>query len=390
MIDVHVHFNEPGRAEWEGAATGSRALAAGGGTTFFDMPLNSTPCTVTSRDFDAKREALERTSIVDFGLWGSLVPGAVAHMPAMAARGVIGFKAFLCDSGLSEFPTVDERTLFRGLEVAEALRLPVAVHAESQALITPLPLDASVREFLDSRPIRAELEAVERVLRLAGQTGARLHLVHVSSSRSVAAAAEARALGVDVSIETCPHYLFFDEEDVERLGAVAKCAPPVRSAVEREALWNELITGRVDIVASDHSPVEPALKGGEFSRAWAGIAGIQSTLDVLLDAALTRNRLALERISALVATTPARRFGLAQKGRLEPGADADITLVDLAAAHTLQAQDLHQRHKQTPYVGSMFRASVRRTICRGQTIYNNGRITACGGGRLVRPNDREH
>src|SRR5262245_56505139 len=212
LIDVHVHFNEPGRTHWEGAATGSRALAAGGGTLFFDMPLNSTPCCVSAREVDRKREALERASMTDFGLWGGLVPGAVAEMADMAGRGVVGFKAFMCDSGLPEFPRADDETLRDGMAEAARLRLPVAVHAESHDVVRLKADPTSVRAFLESRPVAAETEAIGRALELARDTGVSLHIVHVSTGRGVSLAAEARARGgVDVSIETCPHYLWFTE-----------------------------------------------------------------------------------------------------------------------------------------------------------------------------------
>jgi allantoinase len=397
LIDVHLHFNEPGRTEWEGAATGSRALAAGGGTVFFDMPLNSSPCTITPADFDRKRTALESASITDFGLWGGLVPGHVGDLEEMAARGVVGFKAFMCASGLPEFPRADDATLLDGLREAARLGLPVAVHAESEEL-TGSPRGRGARDFLDSRPVVAEIEAIQRALLFAGEARAKLHIVHISSGRGVVMAAEARARGVDVSIETCPHYLYFTDEDVERLGVVAKCAPPLRAAADRDALWNALLDGHVTIVASDHSPAEPSLKTGDFVSAWGGIAGVQSTLAVLLHRALQPPQpngenelraLTVERIVDLVATEPARRFGLAGKGRLTPGADADVMLVDLQQSYTLSASDLHQRHKASPYVGASFHGRVRRTIRRGETIFADGRITARTRGRLVRPTPLE-
>jgi len=389
VIDVHLHFNEPGRTDWEGAATGSRALAAGGGTVFFDMPLNSTPCTVNAREFDRKRAALEAVSVTDFGLWGGLVPGHVADMAEVAARGAVGFKAFMSDSGLPEFPRADDLTLVDGLREAARLGLPVAVHAESQEITRGLAERATgtgARDFLASRPVVAELDAIQRALLFAGETDAKLHLVHVSSGRGVAMAAEARARGVDVSIETCPHYLFFTDEDVERLGVVAKCAPPLRSAGEHEALWSELLRGRVDIVASDHSPVEPALKTNDnFLTAWGGIAGVQSTLAVLLERGYHERRLPLARVAALVAAEPARRFRIPYKGSLTPGHDADLVIVDLAESFALEARHLHQRHKTSPYLGVSFRGTIRRTIRRGETIFADGQITARRGGRLVRP-----
>jgi allantoinase len=390
LIDVHLHFNEPGRTQWEGAATGSRALAAGGGTLFFDMPLNSTPCTVNPREFERKRAALDAASITDFALWGGLVPRSVGDMAAMAECGVIGFKAFMCDSGLPEFPRADDGTLWDGMKEAAAVGLPVAVHAESQELTCALSGKATgrgVRDFLESRPIVAELDAIQRALLFAGETGARLHIVHVSSGRGVAMAAEARARGVDVSIETCGHYLWFTDEDMERLGAVAKCAPPLRSAGEREALWNEIAQGDIDIVASDHSPTEPAMKSRDFMAAWGGIAGVQSTLPVLLDAGHHARGVPLMRIVELISTTPAQRFRIADRGSVSAGHEADLVVIDPAETFTLDAKDLQQRHKMSPYVGATFRGKVRRTIRRGETIFLDGQITAEGGGRLVRPAD---
>ena len=391
VIDIHLHFNEPGRTEWEGAATGSRALAAGGGAVFFDMPLNSTPCTVSAQEFDRKKAALEAASIADFGLWGGLVPGSIGNMAELADRGVVGFKAFLCDSGLPEFPRADDDTLFEGLKQAAQLGLPVAVHAENQELTAALSIRmrelgrATVRDFLASRPVIAEVEAIQRATLLAGEAGAKLHIVHISSGRGVAAAAEARARGVDVSIETCAHYLFFTEEDVERLGAIAKCAPPLRDATQQNALWSQLLGGVVDVVASDHSPAPPEMKTGDFWKAWGGIAGVQSTLAVLLDQGFYRRKLTVTAIASLLAEYPAQRFRIPKKGSLVLGHDADLVLVDLAGSYTLRAEDLLQRHPLTPYVGNTFRGIIRETIRRGETIFRNGSITARDSGRLVRP-----
>jgi len=313
-------------------------------------------------------------------------------MAEMAAKGVVGFKAFMCDSGLPEFPRADDATLLDGLREAARLNLPVAVHAESDELVRRLAQQAAsspgagtIRAFLDSRPVDAEVEAIERVTQLAGEAGARLHIVHVSSGRGVAAAAAARARGVDVSIETCPHYLFFVDEDVERLGAVAKCAPPLRATVDQEALWVALEAGHVDLVASDHSPTTPANKAGDFAAAWGGIAGVQSTLPVLLGAGRHVRGLPLGRVASLLAANPARRFRLAGKGSLAVGHDADIALVDPDARYPLRVSDLHQRHKISPYLNVTFRGRVRRTLRRGETIYADGTITSQRGGRFIRP-----
>lgn len=337
LVDAHVHFNEPGRADWEGVASGSRALVAGGGTVFMDMPLNSAPPTLTAEAVAAKRRAAEAASVADFALWGGLVPGNVSALSGMAEAGVVGFKAFLCSSGLAEFPACDDLTLYEGMRVAASLGLPVAVHAENEAMTCGLAQRVrasgrrSTRDYLASRPVVAELEAIQRVLLFAQETGADVHIVHASCGRAVSLVDAARRRGVRATCETCPHYLLFTEEDLERLGPVAKCAPPLRSAADREALWAALLAGQVDFVASDHSPAPPELKRGEFFEAWGGINGVQCTLGVLLTEGYGRRGLGLEQLAALVATRPAQRFGLPRKGRIEVGADADFALVDLTA-----------------------------------------------------------
>ena len=387
VIDIHVHFNEPGREHWEGARTGSDALAAGGGTIFFDMPLNSTPCTLTAREVDRKRAALEAASIADFGLWGGLVPGSVADMAAMAERGVVGFKAFMCDSGLPEFPRADDATLHDGMAEAARLNLPVAVHAENEALAT---MSNSAADFLRSRPVTNELEAIARVLEIARETGAKLHIVHVSSGSGVAAAAEARARGVDVTVETCPHYLFFTEADVERIGVAAKCAPPLRSREERAKLWDEMLDGHVDIVASDHSPADPALKiAGDFCASWGGIAGVQSTLAVLLERGVEGRRVRFEQIAAFVAANPAARFRIASKGAIAAGNDADLVVLDTSRSYTLSQAMLRQRHKVSPYLRHEFTGVVVRTIRRGETIFLNGQVVANTRGKFIRPRHQD-
>ena len=390
-IDVHLHFNEPGRTEWEGAATGSRALAAGGGAVFFDMPLNSTPCTVNAGEFERKREALAASSIADFGIWGGLIPGNRSEMAALAESGVVGFKAFLCDSGLPEFPRADDLTLWEGMAEAARLNLPVAVHAESEELTKGLSArfaregKTAIEAFLASRPVLAEIEAIQRAIFFAEETGVKLHIVHISSGRGVAVAEAARSRGVNVSIETCPHYLYFTEDDLERLGAVAKCAPPLRSRADRDHLWRELLGGAVDIVASDHSPAPPDMKRGDFARAWGGIAGVQSTLAVLLERGYFAQGLSLFNIACLLAGTPAEFFGLPNKGSIQVGKDADLAFVDLGKRFTLKPADMAHRHAISPYAGESFRGVVRRTMRRGETIFADGTFPSETRGRLVRP-----
>ena len=388
LIDAHVHFNEPGRTAWEGAATGSYALAAGGGTLCFDMPLNSAPCTVTADAVEGKRAALEAACVTDFALWGGLVPGSVEHMSAMAERGVIGFKAFMCDSGLAEFPYSDDTTLRNGMREAARFGLPVAVHAESEEITRTLAIagGTTATDFLASRPVQAEIDAIARAVEIAGETGATLHIVHVSTGAGVAKALEGRARGVDVSVETCPHYLFFTEDDLDTIGVAVKCAPPLRHPDEHAMLWGEVLDGRVDLIASDHSPSDPALKiAGDFRASWGGVAGIQSTLAVLLERGLDGRRLRFEHISALIAANPAARFRVPSKGSLLVGKDADLLLLDPSRSYTLDAAKLLQRHKMSPYVGFEFTGVVVRTIRRGETIFLDGKIVAETRGKFVRP-----
>ena len=396
VIDAHVHFNEPGRGEWEGFASGTRALAAGGTTLYFDMPLNSHPPTTDGAAFDLKREAAEASSLVDFGLWGGLVPGNIERLVELAERGVVGFKAFMSNSGIEDFPAVDDLTLYDGMARAAELGCIVAVHAESEALTGGLARRAisegrtGVRDYLRSRPVVAELEAIERALLFAGETGCSLHIVHVSSGRGVALVAEARMRGVDVSCETCPHYLVLTEEDVERLGSVAKCAPPLRPQEEQDALWEHLFAGSLPMVASDHSPGLPEMKGGEdFFKVWGGISGCQSLLSLLLTDGYARRKLPLTTVARVTAEYVAGRFGVApDKGRIEVGADADLVLVDTGERYVLRDEDLLYLHKYSPYVGREMWGRVVRTMVRGTTVYRDRKVVSGPVGRLVRSQRR--
>jgi allantoinase len=361
-LDPHVHFNEPGRTHWEGLATGSAALAAGGFTAFFDMPLNSSPPVIDGAAFDAKLAAASAASCLDFGLWGGLVPGNLDRLEELAERGVIGFKAFMSNSGIDEFRHVDDVTLYEGMAICAQLDRLVAVHAENDAL-TSRSRGPGARDWLASRPVVAELEAISRALVFAEDTGCALHIVHVSCGRGVELVAAARERGVDVTCETCPHYLFLTPADVEALGPVAKCAPPVR---ERPELRLEAI----DMITSDHSPSSPELKQGDFGSAWGGITGAQTTRELLLGVC------DVEETARLTASGPAERFGIAGKGRIEVGADADLALIRLNDERVLTAAELRYRHKLSPWIGWTLEARVVRTLLRG-------RDPEPGAGRLL-------
>jgi len=393
VIDPHVHCNEPGRADWEGFATATSALAAGGATAFFDMPLNAHPPTVDAAAFDAKLARAQDASLIDFALWGGIVPGNLDRLDELAARGVIGFKAFMSNSGIADFAAADDLTLYEGMVRAGQLGRVVAVHAENDAITGLLARRAvaegrlTSRDYLASRPVVAELEAIQRAITLAGLAGCALHIVHVSTGQGVALVAAAWASGADVSCETCPHYLVLTDEDVVRLGAVAKCAPPLRPSAQREALWRHIEQGHVAMVASDHSPSPAALKeGADFFGVWGGVSGCQSTLQLLLTEGHYRRRLALRDITRVLSEGAARRFALwPAKGSLTRGADADLALVDLEPLAVLRQDDLFYRHRHSPYVGRGLRGRVVSTLVRGTTVYQNGRIVSPPVGRLLRP-----
>jgi allantoinase len=390
VIDPHVHFNEPGREDWEGLTTGPAALAAGGGTLFFDMPLNSSPPVLDAAAFDAKVEAARAKSVTDFALWGGLTPKNVDRMEELAERGVIGFKAFMSNSGIDEFPRADDLTLLEGMRKAKHLNLPVAVHAESEDITSRLArraIDAqktSMQDFLGSRPFIAEVEAVARAIFLAECTGCKLHFVHLSTDHAVREVRRHR--NADVTCETCPHYLALGEADAVRLGAIAKCAPPLRNPVHPIFLGQSLLVGEIDFVASDHSPAPMSMKQSSNAfENWGGISGCQSLLPTVLTYALKREDKPLERVAQITSSAAAKRFRIANKGDIEPGRDADLVLIDTKQTYTLREEDLFYRHKVSPFIGREFRGRIQRTILRGHTIFQDGKIMSKPIGRLVKP-----
>jgi allantoinase len=372
-IDPHVHYNEPGRTDWEGWATGSLASAAGGAACVFEMPLNAHPPTLDAESFDLKRRAAEASSVVDFGLWGGLTPCNLDKMRELGERGVIGFKAFLSSSGLDDFRRSDRETLRQGMKIAADLGLPVATHAENEEMVARLAAEAKsagrhgVRDYLASRPIAAEVAAIREACELAGETGCKLYIVHVSCGEGLDAIAEAKKRGVDVTAETCPHYLTFNEDDVEKIGSDAKCAPPLRSEATRAEMVARVKRGDVDTLGTDHSPCPPSMKqGDDFFAIWGGIMGAQQFIGALFAAGLDGALMA-----KLTGTNVARRFGLeGRKGAIAVGHDADLLLIDPRRSHLVTKSGLLSRHRISAYVGRTFPVSVRHLWVRGRSAWS--------------------
>lgn len=396
LVDGHVHFNEPGRTHWEGYATGSAAAAAGGITTFLDMPLNNDPPTLDGASLALKAAAVADKSIVDYGLWGGIVPANLGQLGELHAGGVVAAKAFMCHSGLDGYPGVDDAALYGALRRGAELGMIVGLHAESDGLTTALGSEAQAagqrgpRAWADARPPFTEIEPVRRALLLAGETGASIHFVHVSTPGAVREVAAARASGVKATLETCPHYLALDEDDLARLGPYGKCAPPLRPRAVMEAMWQEVLAGRIDLIASDHSPCPPADKDkgqDDIWLAWGGLHSVQTLLPVLLTEGVHARGLPLPQLVRLTSAATARRYGLyPRKGALLVGSDADVTIVDPNAVWTLDATMLKTRWPLSPFLGKTFRGQVETTILRGTVVHQRGEITiAPGFGRRLLP-----
>ncbi len=373
LVDTHVHVNEPGRTEWEGFATATRAAAAGGVTTIVDMPLNSVPATTTVAALEAKRAAARGQVHVDVGFWGGAVPGNLADLAPLHEAGVYGFKCFLLDSGVAEFPPLDSSQLFAAMAETARVGALMIVHAEDGALVTE-PHGTAYDVFLASRPPAAERRAIDLVVATARQTGARAHVVHLSAADALAC-----LRGSGVSVETCPHYLVLAAEDVSDGATQFKCCPPIREAANRDRLWEALAAGDIDFVVSDHSPCVPELKRGDFAEAWGGIASLQLSLPLVWTAARERGH-ALADVVRWMATAPARRVGLVGKGEIVAGSDADFCVLAPDEAFRVDAAALQHRNPVSPYDGRTLTGTVRQTWLRGTPI----ELAAAPRGRLLR------
>ena len=388
LVDTHVHVNEPGRTEWEGFASATRAAAAGGVTTLVDMPLSSIPPTVDPAALATKRRAAAGQCHVEVGFWGGAVPGSLGHLGELAAAGVFGFKCFLVDSGVPEFPPLDRAGLDRALAEVAALDALLVVHAEDAGVLAAAPpcSGPSYDGFVRSRPHQAEDVAIGELLDLAARHGARVHVLHLSSATALPAIAAAREAGGRVTVETCPHYLTLSAEEVPDGRTEFKCCPPIRDAANRDALWLALADGLVDCVVSDHSPATPDLKlpdSGDFGEAWGGVASLQLGLPLVWTAARARG-VGLESVVRWMSTAPAALAGLDAKGAIEPGRDADLVVFAPDAMFAVDPARLHHRNPVTPYAGRTLTGVVREVRLRGHRIAAGGLVDAAPVGRLLR------
>ncbi|MCM3302168.1 allantoinase AllB [Streptomyces pseudogriseolus] len=387
LVDTHVHVNDPGRTEWEGFWTATRAAAAGGVTTLVDMPLNSLPPTTTVDHLRVKRETAADKAHVDVGFWGGALPGNGADLRPLHEAGVFGFKAFLSPSGVDEFPHLDEEGLARALREIASFDGLLIVHAEDPGRLADAPQRGGPRyaDFLASRPRGAEDTAVARLLEQARRFDARVHVLHLSSADALPLLAEAKADGVRVTAETCPHYLTLTAEEVPDGASAFKCCPPIREAANQDLLWQALADGTLDCVVTDHSPSTADLKTDDFATAWGGISGLQLSLPAVWTEARRRGH-TLEDVVRWMSTRTARLAGLdTRKGAVAPGHDADFAVLAPDATFTVDPAALQHRNPVTAYAGRTLRGVVRSTWLRGERVYHNGEFTAPRGRLLTRP-----
>ncbi|MDT3726850.1 allantoinase AllB [Streptomyces sp. DSM 41972] len=387
LVDTHVHVNDPGRTEWEGFWTATRAAAAGGITTLVDMPLNSLPPTTTVDHLRVKRKTAADKAHIDVGFWGGALPGNGADLRSLHEAGVFGFKAFLSPSGVDEFPHLDDDHLARALREIASFDGLLIVHAEDPQQLAGAPRRGGPRyaDFLASRPRRAEDTAVARLLEQARRFDARVHVLHLSSADALPLLTEAKADGVRVTVETCPHYLTLTAEEVPDGASEFKCCPPIREAANQDLLWQALADGTVDCVVTDHSPSTADLKTDDFATAWGGISGLQLSLPAVWTEARRRGR-TLEDVVRWTATHTARLAGLeAHKGAIAPGHDADFAVLAPDETFTVDPAALQHRNRVTAYAGRTLHGVVRSTWLRGERVLSDGEFTAPKGRLLTRP-----
>lgn len=381
FIDAHVHFNDPGRTAWEGMETGSRAAAIGGTTTIFDMPLNCSPSITNKQSLIEKKEYLISLSHTDYALWGGMTGTNLHNRTELAqmSKGIIAWKAFMSGSGIEDFPFVSPDSLKQAMKLAKEHNKILALHAEWEEEIASLtayykhrPGMNERRAFLASRPVSSEVKAVNYALELGAKFATSVHFVHISSAKAAGLIAQAKKTGMDVTVETCPHYLIFDEEDFMKNGDVYKCAPPLRPRTEVEELWDCIKNGVIDTIGSDHSPCLHSMKlTDSVWDAWGGIQGVQFTWLAFIDEALKRN-ISLRHILPLGTSKVADRFGIAgRKGRIRPGLDADLVIIRLDESTCADKKSFGFRNAFSPYENREFLLKIKKTILRGKVIYDD-------------------
>ena len=389
LVDSHAHLNEPGRTEWEGYDTATRAAAAGGVTTIVDMPLNCIPVTTSRAALEEKLRAVADHAHVDYACWGGVVPGNAGELPGMIEAGIAGAKAFLCPSGIDDFPAATEADLRAAAAILGRADRPLLVHAELEGAVAPAPGPASsYGTYLASRPPGWEVDAVTLCVRVCRELRAPVHVVHLSSADALAEASRARDEGLPFSLETCPHYLTLCAEEIADGHTEYKCAPPIRERANQARLWSALRDGLIELVVSDHSPCTPALKKpetGDFLGAWGGIASLQLGLPLVWTEARRRG-FGLGDLARWMSAAPARLARLdRRKGAIAVGRDADLVVFDPDAMEAVTRERIHFRHKVTPYLGRVLHGVVRETILRGETIYDGRAFPTSARGRVLTP-----
>jgi allantoinase len=387
LVDTHVHVNEPGRTEWEGFRTATAAAAAGGVTTVVDMPLNSIPATTTVAALDAKRAAARGRVLVDVGFWGGVVPGNTRDLDPLCDAGVCGFKCFLAPSGVDEFRAVDEHDLRAAMPILAAQGLPLLVHAESPAALAAVAAEshpARYESWLKSRPPAAEVDAIAMTVALCREFGTRVHIVHLSAAEALPMLETARASGLPVTVETCPHYLSFCAEEIRDGQTLFKCAPPIRGRANGDALWRAREARVIDLIATDHSPCPPSMKpDGDFFAAWGGISSLELSLAAVWTQAAARGH-GVSDMARWLSAAPAALAGLSQrKGTIAEDLDADLVVWDPDATFTVEPLRLRQRHKRTPYAGLSLKGVVHETYVRGRLVYGGSASDPAPAGELL-------
>ncbi len=375
IVDTHAHINEPGRTEWEGFETATKAAASGGITTVIDMPLNSIPATTSLLSLNLKRKSAANACAIDYAFWGGAVPGNTHEFIPMIKNNIMGFKSFLCPSGVPEFEYMKEADLKNAMQVLKKYNMPLIAHAEIESHIESKLPDNLYQSYLENRPEVFELDAIKLLIKLCQETKCKTHIVHLSSAKALPLIANAKNKGLPLTVETCPHYLFFNAEEIEKGATHFKCAPPIRNRSNQEGLWQGIKDGIIDFIVSDHSPCTPDLKlkeSGNFNKAWGGIAGLQFSLSAIWTE-MEKRDLSLVDLVRLMSKNTAQFVGIDnKKGDIKIGADADLIFFNKDKEFEVTEKIIHHRHKLTPYLGYALKGQVEKTFLRGNLIFNNG------------------